>query len=106
MTLKIIRQGDVYIRLNTGKAEGKPRADRILALGEATGHNHVLQSGHVYGNRGGDQVIVLDAPTWLEHLAGSTPTTEHDRLLIPGGTHTVYIQREYQPRAVPRRVVD
>jgi len=97
---KIIRQGDVYIVLNTDKTRGaRQRKDRTLALGEATGHHHTLTAGTVYGELDGQQWIVLDEPTELTHQ-------EHDTLDIPVGVHEVRIQREYVPNAVSRRVLD
>ena len=56
----VIRQGDVYIILNTGKPdEVKARKDRTLALGEATGHHHTLTAGTVFGERNGKQWITI-----------------------------------------------
>jgi len=97
---KVIRQGDVYIVLNTNKpGDTRQRKDRTLALGEATGHHHTLTAGTVYGELNGKQWVVIDEPTKLTHQ-------EHDTLDIPIGVHEVRIQREYVPNAVPRRVLD
>jgi len=96
---KVIRQGDVYIVLNGSKpTSAKPRKDRTLALGEATGHHHTLTAGVVYGEMAGQQWIVLDTDTDLTHQ-------EHATVTIPPGVHEVRIQREYTPQAI-RRVVD
>ena len=95
---KVIRQGDVYIILNTGTPEGNAREDRTLALGEATGHHHTLTAGQVFGTLQGTQWIVLEEPTKLTHQ-------EHATITIPAGVHEVRIQREYTPQAI-RRVID
>lgn len=96
---RVIRQGDVYIVLNTGKPEeAQVRKDRTLALGEVTGHHHTLTQGTVFGEMAGTQWIVLDEPALLTHQ-------EHASLQIPVGIHEVRIQREYHPEEI-RRVVD
>lgn len=96
---QVIRQGDVYIILNTGKPdEAQLRQDHILALGENTGHKHEITVGTVYGDLFGKQWIVVDEPTELIH-------DEHDTLTIPVGVHEVRIQREYTPQEI-RRVRD
>ena len=95
----VIRQGDVYIILDAGKPkEASKRKDRTLALGEATGHHHTLNTGTVFGKLAGQQWIVLDEPALLVHQ-------EHTALEIPIGVHEVRIQREYHPQEI-RRVVD
>lgn len=96
--MKIIRQGDVVIKLNTGNPEGKPRKDKTLALGEATGHHHTMTAGTVYGVMEGIQWVVLEEPTELTHQ-------EHATITLPPGTHEVVIQREYSPEEI-RRVID
>ena len=96
---QVIRQGDVYIVLDSEKpVTAKPRQDRTLALGEATGHHHTLATGVVYGELAGQQWIVLEEATTLTHQ-------EHAALIIPFGVHEVRIQREYHPEAI-RRVMD
>ena len=99
MSTKIIRHGDVFIILDSGKPDDAPaRKDRTLALGEATGHTHTLTAGTVYGELAGRQWIVLDEPAELTHQ-------EHETLVIPPGVHEVRIQREYHPEEI-RRVMD
>jgi hypothetical protein len=100
VSTKIIRHGDVFIILDAGGQDpnAKPRRDRTLALGEATGHTHTLTAGTVYGELAGRQWIVLDEPAELKHQ-------EHDTLVIPPGVHEVRIQREYHPEEI-RRVMD
>lgn len=96
---QVIRQGDVYIILDSEKpVTVKPRHDRTLALGEVTGHHHTLTEGVVYGELAGQQWIVLEKATTLTHQ-------EHATLTIPPGVHEVRIQREYHPEAI-RRVMD
>ena len=99
MKKQVIVQGDVVIVLDVSKpASAKPRKDRTLALGEATGHHHTLETGTVYGELNGQQWIMLDEPTPLVHQ-------EHGVLVIPPGVHEVTIEREYTPARI-RRVID
>jgi hypothetical protein len=94
--VKVIRQGDVYIILDQPKPENiAAREDRVLAVGEATGHNHVLTEGKVYGELAGKQWIVLEQPAEIIHQ-------EHATVTVPIGVHEVRIQREYQPREIVR----
>ena len=96
---KVIRQGDVVIKLNQKVPKGaQNRKDKTLAFGEATGHHHSLSKGVVLGDREALQWIVLDTEAELTHQ-------EHDTLVIPPGTHEVNIQREYSPERI-RRVID
>lgn len=96
MDAKVIRQGDVYIVLNQPKPdELQLREDKVLAVGEATGHNHVLTSGTVYGKLDGRQWIVLDTESELIHQ-------EHAVVTVPIGIHEVRIQREYTPKEIVR----
>lgn len=97
--IKTIRQGDLLIILDRPQdPSAKPRRDRTLARGEATGHHHTLTAGTVYGTLGAQQWIVLDDPAELEHQ-------EHATITIPPGVHEVRVQREYAPDAI-RNVAD
>ena len=93
---KVIRQGDVYIILDQSKPQdAKKRKDRTLAIGEATGHNHTMTTGVVYGELDGKQWVVLEKPAELQHQ-------EHATVTIPIGVHEVRIQREYTPKEIVR----
>jgi len=94
--VKVVRQGDLYIVLNQSKPiDANKRDDKVLAVGEATGHNHVLTEGLVYGELAGKQWIVLEQPAEIVHQ-------EHATVTIPIGVHEVRIQREYTPKKIVR----
>lgn len=77
----------------------------VLARGETSGHRHVVGADHVTffredGSGGGGYIRVTGPdPVDLSH-------EEHSPLAIPPGNYRVVRQREYQPRAQPRRVMD
>ena len=103
------RQGDILllpcseIPLN---AVPEPPEDGVvvLARGETTGHRHVIGADHVAffredGSGSGYIRVTGPDPVDLSH-------EEHSPLAIPPGNYRVVRQREYQPRAQPRRVLD
>lgn len=77
----------------------------VLARGETTGHRHVMAADRVAyfredGAGGGGFIRVSgNTPVDLSH-------EEHAPLAIPPGNYRVVRQREYQPQARPRRVMD
>jgi len=77
----------------------------VLARGETSGHRHVVGADRVTffredGSGGGGYIKVTGPdPVDLSH-------EEHSPLAIPPGNYRVVRQREYQPRAQPRRVMD
>jgi hypothetical protein len=101
------RQGDVLLTkidkdvdLSTAKPI-KPRNGRlILAEGEATGHHHSVdcQTAGLF-DLTGKTVLVVSEPTTLDHQ-------EHGTIEIAPGQYWVTRQREYQPNALPRPVLD
>ena len=77
-----------------------PRA-KTLAEGEATGHHHrLLDKGTLVMTPNGQ--LYPRAPK----AGASVVHEEHARIDLPQGNYKVVIQREYQPAAAPRRVVD
>lgn len=121
------QQGDIPIVSVSTEFDGKDESVNgraILALGESTGHMHVIDSPHVRIVRDGDVIAALkkelvekglldpDADTIDAGLivSGSEPVSlthdEHDPHLIVPGRYAVLRQREYQPRMLPRRVAD
>ena len=99
------RQGDVLIIKAEidlqGAKEIKPRNGRIiLAEGEATGHHHSVDCAVAsLFDLGGKMVMVVDEPTVITHQ-------EHGAIEIAPGQYWVVGQREYQPKKLPRRVMD
>lgn len=107
------RQGDVLIeRIESlpelsGKDSGKQKPSRriILALGEATGHHHCLESKDPADWWKRDEgiaeeqfVVVTGQPAHLTHQ-------EHATIVLPPGKYRVTKQREYSPEAI-RNVAD
>jgi len=74
-----------------------------LALGEATGHAHVIRSGRatLVAGKEADEVFLRvrgHAPVMLSH-------EEHDALPVAPGRYRVVRQREYEPGPLASRVV-
>ncbi|MGI0485994.1 hypothetical protein ACN4EK_11190 [Pantanalinema rosaneae CENA516] len=98
-----MRQGDVILLpvaqlgIETGNA---PLPHLTLAEGEVTGHRHQISAGNaeLYERDGTLYLKVLSATATLTH-------EEHQPIVIPQGTWTVRIQREYEPEGW-RSVVD
>lgn len=94
------RHGDLLIvQVDSIPKDAKRTKGRILAEGEATGHHHKLDSGTLYLAPDGNLYFRAAKPTAVTHQ-------EHARIELPAGNFQVIGQREYQPAAAPRRVVD
>lgn len=103
------RQGDVLLlKCADVPASAHPEAPEdgrfVLARGETTGHAHVMAAEGVCffrddGTGGGFLRVQGTAPVALTH-------EEHAPLTVPPGNYRVVRQREYQPRSLPRAVVD
>ena len=94
------RQGDLLIVKVESIPEGvKPKKDRVLAEGEATGHMHELDSGDVYEL--GD-TLYFRVP---EESTATLKHQEHKEIAFGPGEYQVIRQREYEPRGW-RRVAD
>jgi hypothetical protein len=95
------RQGDLLIlKVDRIPDQIPVKSDRVLAEGEVTGHFHELDLGEVYeiGDTmffrvPGDKVATLNHP-------------EHGPATFEPGEYQVIRQREYEPKAIPRRVED
>ena len=113
--MKQFRQGDVLIvevpeiPSNAVKRR-RPRGKLVLAYGEVTGHHHAIAEPDV-------ELLEVREPVaddaaarrvFLSVMGGPALLTheEHDTVTIPPGNYEVVIQREYQPGALPQRVVD
>lgn len=105
---KLYRQGDVLIRRIEQIPDGaqpQPTTARLtIALGEVTGHAHVLviERAHepIASYRDQTDQIFFDLMTeaFLRH-------DEHATLTIPAGKYQVVRQREYTPQEI-RQVAD
>jgi hypothetical protein len=109
-TDRAFRQGDILLlpcpRIPSSAVPEAPEEGLVvLARGEHTGHRHVMNSDRVAFFRedgtgsGGFIKVTGEAPVDLSH-------EEHSPLAVPPGNYRVVRQREYQPQARPRRVMD
>lgn len=115
MTIELIaRQGDVYIfRAPDGDKPGEeiPPTQKlvVLALGESTGHMHVVRGGtaklfqrsETARTRGfdwaaGDRLLTIKGGgAELTHEKAGALTGEHATVNLPPGDYVVRIQREW-----------
>lgn len=104
------RQGDILLmpcsKIPSGAIVEAPEDGVVvLARGETSGHRHVMAADRVAFFRedgsgsGGFIRVTGPSPVALSH-------EEHSPLAIPPGEYRVVRQREYQPQARPRRVMD
>lgn len=99
--MKTIRHGDVLLKEASGvKSRGDIVNKHTLALGEVTGHSHVLTGAVI--------PFDINEKKYIEALEALTLThEEHSTLQIPEGTYEIIIEREYDPfKNELRRVVD
>ena len=100
-----IRQGDVGLAPIAPPAKskrGQPvhTGRVVIALGETTGHAHVIEGAVAEFIIGGRRVLWVEAPTVLTHQ-------EHGKLSVAPGWYVIDDhQQEYQPAELPRRVLD
>jgi hypothetical protein len=102
VAMKIFRQGDVLLRQIKELPKGlKPKQDKVLAYGEATGHMHLFFNPYteLYVDMEGKQYVYLVEDSLLEH-------EEHASVMIPQGTYEVVIQREFDLLEGTRQVAD
>jgi len=89
--MKVFRQGDILLRqVKELPKTAKRKADKVLALGEATGHAHQFTSefADLYVDVDGKQYAFLVKSAVLEH-------EEHANIDVPEGAYEVVIQREF-----------
>ena len=99
----IIRQGDVLLRKIKELPKGIKVKDKILALGEGTGHSHRFDASNpnaiVFIDTDGKQYVQLVETSELIH-------EEHENVMIPEGNYEVIQQREYDVLQGIRQVMD
>lgn len=84
------RQGDVLIMAAQIPAGAIRRKDKVVELGEATGHKHqFLNAGVELLEQYAETYIRASEPSPLVH-------EEHETIVIPEGTYRVIRQREFQ----------
>ena len=102
-----IRQGDVLLErvrrrtLPKGTFQAPRQGRLILAYGEATGHHHsvAVADGELVETEAHEVFLRIMRATTIDHQ-------EHGSLALDRGVYKVTIQQEYQPRELPRSVVD
>jgi len=92
-----LRQGDVLL-VKCEKVKGIKK-DNVLAIGEVTGHKHVITGQATVLIHEGQQFLDVKGKTELVH-------EEHDTLEIPEGFYAVKLQREYDVVQGVRQVMD
>jgi hypothetical protein len=115
----IYRQGDVtLIRARHKPASGKEvaRYRIVLAVGESTGHEHVVagevalyelpEPKRIPGRRGAmsSRMVVVDGKARFAHLVGDIPTGEHGEIEMEPGVYWVLPRWSYQPEEIKRAV--
>ena len=102
----IYRQGDVLLRRIKNLPSNLKEKDKVLALGEVTGHRHRFleqqelkqvqrpeENTIVLTDEDGKQFVqVVSEEAVLEH-------EEHGAITVPQGDYEVIIQREHDPIA-------
>lgn len=92
------RQGDVLLNPLSSKPENlKPAASKVLALGEATGHKHVVIDGDVYVGSDGQLVVHAKENTQLGHLTRDGGKADHLTYDVSPGWYSVTIERDCDP---------
>ena len=99
------RQGDVLLIPAKSIPAGTKKVNReqgriVLALGEATGHAHAVETLGAELFAGGD-ARYLKVPS----TGASLVHEEHGTIALPEGAYKVVLQREYSPQEI-RRVCD
>jgi hypothetical protein len=99
--MKSIRQGDVLLK-PVEQIQGKVdcKGEKVLALGETTGHKHILRGDTTFYNHSGQVLVeVGEQGAKLIH-------EEHSNLEVPKGIYQVVIQREFTIQQGIQQVMD
>lgn len=96
-----IRQGDVVLRKVTSFPDGLTEKDKVIALGELTGHKHRFDSEAVcvFKDKENTQYVDVKQESELIH-------EEHANLKVPKGKYVVVVQREVDLLGEVRQVMD
>lgn len=96
-----LRQGDVLLREVKEFPDGLEEKDKVLALGEVTGHKHRFESEAVavFIDKKGNQFADVQQESDLIH-------EEHAKLKVPKGKYAVVPQREVDLLGEVRQVMD
>ncbi len=96
-------QGDVpFLKISALPEGARPRKSRIVALGEATGHHHVIEKAKMYEDGFGNLFALVDKPTRLLHH-------EHAPIILEPGVYQFGEKGVYQVEydgEEERRVID
>ena len=90
--LRLFRHGDLLIcEMDFVPTFAKPIPTNIIAEGEKTGHNHMLNGSHqIYETADNHKYFKAKQELKLEH-------PEHNTLIIPKGIYTVVHERSFNP---------
>lgn len=93
------RQGDVLLeRIEPkGKSKLKKHETNVVALGEATGHNHAVIDGTVLVDEQGNLFVEAQEGTSIRHIDAAGNKAEHEALDVAPGLYKVHIETEYTP---------
>jgi hypothetical protein len=114
MNAEPVRQGDVYLhpcQIPVDACRVDPKNGLyVLALGEQSGHAHVLEENHDVEVLTKDGVIYVRnrIGSMLKHIHLPTmqPTTDHGADVVPPGERVLRIQHETRPDGIVRPVTD
>ena len=89
---EVFRQGDQLIRkISSIPSTAKPISTNIIAEGEKSGHNHVLNGSHqIYQTDDRQMYFEAKQELKIEH-------PEHNTIIIPKGIYTVVHERSFNP---------
>ena len=89
---KLFRQGDQLIReISSMPSTAKPISTNIIAEGEKSGHNHVLNGSHqIYQTDDRQMYFEAKQELKIEH-------PEHNTIMIPKGIYTVVHEISWNP---------
>ena len=89
---EVFRQGDQLIReISSIPSTAKPISTNIIAEGEKSGHNHVLNGSHqIYQTDDKQMYFEAKQELKIEH-------PEHNTIMIPKGIYTVVHEISWNP---------
>ncbi len=89
---EVFRQGDQLIReISSIPSTAKPISTNIIAEGEKSGHNHVLNGSHqIYQTDDRQMYFEAKQELKIEH-------PEHNTIMIPKGIYTVVKEVSWNP---------